>query len=85
MAKCKNCKHFKKTGDFSGDCSNEKFVIGYHSAFVDYDNVEKRGETFIKIPPDGVMIEDDEGWGFLVGEDFGCIHFEAQNATIKNP
>lgn len=29
-----------------------------------------------ELPPDGVHVENDEGWAFRVGPDFGCIHFE---------
>ena len=25
--------------------------------------------------PDGLMIEDDEGWAWVVGPEFGCVHF----------
>ena len=73
---CKNCKHFKETDAFSGDCLNDKFVMGYGNRFVDYNYVEKQGEYWSTIPPNGVMVEGDEGWGFVVGKDFGCIHFE---------
>jgi hypothetical protein len=27
--------------------------------------------------PDGVLIEDDAGWGMLVGPEFGCVHHQA--------
>jgi len=25
---------------------------------------------------DGITVEYDEGWGLLVGPDFGCVHYE---------
>jgi hypothetical protein len=31
-----------------------------------------------KVDPDGLRIEDDEGWGMIPGPEFGCIHFEEQ-------
>lgn len=42
---------------------NRKFVAGY-------------GE--LRADADGVRIEDDEEWGFRVGPEFGCVHFEAK-------
>jgi len=27
-------------------------------------------------PVDGVHIEDDEGWGWSVGPEFGCVKFQ---------
>ena len=41
-------------------CNNPKFLIGY-------------GEP--AVPVDGMLMEIDEGWGFYVGPEFGCIHF----------
>ncbi len=25
---------------------------------------------------DGIVVENDEGWGILVGPDFGCVNWE---------
>lgn len=67
MNTCKNCKHFKYQNSeyeekgVSGTCNCEKFIMGYHNP---------------PIQSDEVLVEDDEGWGFIVGEDFGCIHFK---------
>ena len=74
---CKDCKHFTKNNDdLSGNCNNDKFVTGYGNSFVDSGAKRENGYLRCLIEPDGVMLEDDEGWGFMVGKDFGCIHFE---------
>jgi hypothetical protein len=28
----------------------------------------------VKSAKDGMLVEDDEGWGFVPGPEFGCIH-----------
>ena len=64
---CKNCKWWVPSTEYPReelkDCSNPKVKRGYA---VGLDEVEK----------DGILIEDDEGWGWLVGPEFGCIHWE---------
>ena len=45
-------------------CEQPKAFLGYG---IDPDDV----------PPDGLLIEDDEGWAWFVGPDFGCVNFEA--------
>ncbi len=61
---CKNCKYFKVDQDYDpwGDCINPKFATGYNVAIKELDL-------------DQVLIEDDEGWAFNVGPEFGCIHY----------
>ena len=58
---CKNCDFY--LGD--NNCSCKKFELGYHNS-----------DDFLKENKDCVKVENDEGWGFYVGEEFGCIHFE---------
>lgn len=29
-----------------------------------------------ELPPNGVIVEDDEGWGAYMGPQFGCVLFE---------
>lgn len=70
---CDRCKFWTKGGlrgsgfiDSSsvfGSCSNEKFML---------DNDDKA------VGLDGVLVEDSEGWGFVTGPLFGCIHFMAR-------
>ncbi len=43
-------------------CISEKWTSGYGT----------------ECPIDGVLVEDDEGWGFETGPNFGCIHFESK-------
>lgn len=71
--KCSACKHYvQSTFDNQsahGACRSPKFVKGYDGLF---------GR---EIPADGVSVESDEGWGFMVGSDFGCIHFERKETA----
>ena len=71
MGTCKSCKHFTRMesdfdkqyhGAHAGTCDSEKFIY--------------EGE----VPKDGLSYWDYESYsaGFHVGEDFGCIHFEAK-------
>lgn len=78
IVKCKNCKYsyldqcpeaengsYEWTTDSNMfKCSNKKILKGY-----DYENFK------YNYTPDCVLVENDEGWAFLVGPDFGCIHF----------
>lgn len=85
---CQTCIHYRPRAnprDNSqyaqaphGRCESPKFVTGYRSMFI------ARGAPDIKdgvgpgvierVDPDGVQVEDDEGWGFYVGPEFGCVH-----------
>lgn len=65
---CKECNWYGKLHpglDRPGDdnCGCPKFVNGY-------------GLNEEEIPIDGIHVEDDEGWGFCVQPDFGCIHWK---------
>lgn len=62
---CKGCKYW--TGEKNKHlrvCEQPKAYIGYH---------QKAKDT----AKDGLIIEGDEGWGWYVGPEFGCVHFEA--------
>jgi len=63
---CMNCKYFKPVAyKQMGDCTNKaNFYIGY-------------GEPDPQVVLSGAVIEGDEGWGWHVGRNFGCIHFDA--------
>lgn len=70
MGLCKDCKHWARVDKVDGlpathmgVCDSEKWFEGYR-----YEPND--------IPPDGVLVENDEGWGFYAGEDFGCVHWE---------
>jgi hypothetical protein len=63
--KCKDCKFYWKIDLKHGDCSCEKLIKSYDISFQDSE-----------ITTDCMITEYDEGWGFRVGRDFGCIHFK---------
>jgi hypothetical protein len=74
MNTCKECNWWDNEGENEfvtsahyGSCSCKKFVRGY--------NVKRE-----QLPSDGVWLEDDEGWSFYTGPDFGCIHWKAEEA-----
>ena len=59
---CGNCKHFtphKKWKDY-GEC--ERWAYGY-------------GTSIYEIAKNEVIVENDEGWGAMMGKDFGCVLF----------
>ena len=63
---CDGCRHW--TGEAWADkkiCQCPNMHIGYPSL-----------EDARDFPPDHVVIEGDEGWGWFTGPDFGCVHFE---------
>ncbi len=69
--RCQNCRHVQhvkhvvRQGEHFDvlTCNHPKFLIGY-------------GWSIKDMPNDGLLIEDDEGWAWCVGPNFGCIHFE---------
>ncbi len=73
---CKSCKHWESHENNKpyraalanlGDCSCPKFVSGY------YPNTEP-----VPVGLDGILVEEDEGWCFYTGPEFGCIHWETK-------
>jgi hypothetical protein len=66
---CKDCRHFSleknpyRHQDGFGYCSRWK--AGYH--------IDPK-----TLADNEVLVEDDEGWGALMGPNFGCILFEAK-------
>lgn len=68
--RCIDCKYFTKStyhplDNRFGDCNKDGNSIGY------YSNYDDKDDRFM-------IIEGDEGWGFRVGINFGCIHFESK-------
>jgi hypothetical protein len=65
MKQCKNCTHYEVSKNDHekplGSCLSEKWLIGYN-----YNAKE--------LQQDQIVVEGDEGWGFLVMPEFGCIH-----------
>lgn len=52
-----------------GRCNSPKFILGYSHV----DDQEAM--------PDGVRVEDDEGWGFVTAPKFGCIHWAEKDSA----
>lgn len=57
----KTCKNCSYFVNGTRACNCPKFLYGY--------NVDPKNK-------DWIHIEDDEGWGCRVGDDFGCIHWK---------
>ena len=55
---CKTCAHFVPESDGYGSCS--RWLRGYAVKLEDMTSND-------------VLVEDDEGWGMVVGPDFGCV------------
>jgi hypothetical protein len=51
-------------------CSSDKFHGGYGLTHLKQDHLKEKVQT------DEVIVENDEGWEFQPGPDFGCIHHE---------
>ena len=67
--KCKNCKHSQKHS------YSDTSVAGM--LFCNHKLLEATYATpDSDVAARGLVAENDEGWGFMVGPDFGCIHFE---------
>lgn len=73
---CASCVHYSATVATKsgyraagkaehGACDSAKWVKSYSDSFGVGDG---------DLKPDMVLVEPDEGWGFFVGPDFGCIH-----------
>ena len=67
---CKDCEYFDASDHrypdekSMGHCGNKVFHEGYG------DPPNKKTSSI------GAIIENDEGWGWVVAPNFGCIHFE---------
>jgi len=74
---CKNCKYWDTERiavratppQGMGHCENPIIHEGYYYA--------KYAASDRAIYTSGAIIEDDEGWGWFVAPNFGCVHFEA--------
>lgn len=60
---CSNCKHFVPDSQRKPLGSCGRWNVGY-------------GYDVAKMPYNEVLVENDEGWGMLMGPNFGCILFE---------
>jgi len=59
--RCKNCKYWERY-KIVGSCQSPRWLRGYRV-------------TDEEMMPDGVNLEDDEGWGMYSAPEFGCVHF----------
>ena len=76
MNKCKTCRFYEPC-NYGTWCKCEKFIFGYGYL----DDSEHHGHhgdrsSWREHADDEVAVEDDEGWGFVPGPEFGCIHWE---------
>jgi len=64
---CKDCKYWSiaEYREPFGFCASSKWIGGYQTK-----------ET--NLSADMCHYEDDEGWGFVTGPEFGCIHHEVK-------
>ena len=79
MSTCKKCRHATE------DRQDTRWqTVGYlvclHPKWVKGYNVEPAD-----LSADGVHVENDEDWGFRIGPDFGCVHFEKRAAEPALP
>lgn len=66
--RCGTCRHWRARADnpMYGEC--ERWLSGYHY-FGD------RGRDY-NFSADEVVVENDEGWGSVMGHNFGCSLWE---------
>lgn len=63
MKRCLTCKWYDSARWHVCECP--KMFYGYRKTKGDDE-------------PDAVKIEDDEGWGMIVGPEFGCVHHQSK-------
>lgn len=62
--RCETCRHFiTRKGRRLGSC--DRWHMGYHLTQDDIADNE-------------AWVEDDEGWGMMIGPKFGCVLHEVQ-------
>ena len=82
---CKNCKHWEKStiNNIIGYCNCDKFVD--ISEYYSWHSGELENAKLIE---NGVHYFDLDGYGagsnILVGENFGCIHFECDGIVLSD-
>jgi len=65
MITCGQCRFWKQQEKL-GSCECPKFRQGY-------------GHEQSEFADDEVWVENDEGWAFKTGPEFGCVHGEQKN------
>jgi hypothetical protein len=61
--RCADCKHYDTTGHKNGYGHCERWHHGY-------------GVDIRDVAENEAWVEDDEGWGNVVGPECGCVLFE---------
>lgn len=66
MGLCKDCTHFKV---FTGWPHKAPFgsCARWHVTYRD-----------VELAPNECQVESDEGWGMIIGPEFGCVLWEAK-------
>lgn len=70
MGECQACAHFTVDDKHPpyGSCS--RWNVGYGAYYPPYDEPMALNE---------VLVENDEGWGMVVGPQFGCVLYEPKS------
>lgn len=79
FGRCKDCRHFigdneheaakRDVSTIPPTCRHPSFRFGYQ--------IEDEP------PADGLHVEGDEGWCWIVGPEFGCVHFERAPDSLR--
>ena len=66
--RCADCKHFEpETGALAKLWPGHGHCSRWHQSY---------GENPAEMKPNDAWVESDEGWGNMVGPEFGCVLFE---------
>ena len=67
---CGTCEHYRQGSERGhlGECARWQRGYAWESA---------------EIPVNEVVVEDDEGWGALMGPDFGCVLWETKKPQLS--
>ena len=69
MNTCDECRYWERNNEEKRrdmkSCIHPKMLKGY-------------GIKAEQVMPDGIIVENDEGWGFFTGPKFGCVHWESE-------
>ena len=70
--RCRTCKHWIERDATGHGCKSAKFHGGYGITHKQHEG------RLLQILADEVIVENDEGWQFQPGPDFGCVHHEVR-------
>ncbi len=68
--RCADCRYFEQSNEAHGYLGMENF--GHCGRWHEGYHLEA------PLSPNEAWVENDEGWGSVVGPDFGCVLFEAR-------